>query len=336
MNNMISIIIPAYNAEKYIERSINSVLNQSYPDIELIVVNDGSTDRTSKILESYGDKIRYFYQENRGVASARNLGIEIANGNYIAFLDSDDYLDQFFCERMITNAISSNSDIVVCNLALENVNGNRRKGFNFFRTEKIILRDKRSYQKAFKIFGNSSCNKIFRKSIIYSVRFPNFKIGEDALFVLETLLNSKELFCLNEELYIYFDNKFSVTNAEIDKQAINNYVRVHNLKRELIIKYSKFSELKFSLKDYYIQYFLMYTHSIRKVKNKAIQNILWENWLNINFNDFLLGTILIQIIKFSNNINWVYYAGMILTGKGIPLVFYRIKYFKYYYTIKIK
>ena len=80
----------------------------------------------------------------------------------------------------------------------------------------------------------------------------------------------------------------------------------------------------------------MYTHSIRKVKNKAIQNILWENWLNINFNDFLLGTILIQIIKFSNNINWVYYAGMILTGKGIPLVFYRIKYFKYYYTIKIK
>ena len=250
MNNMISIIIPAYNAEKYIERSINSVLNQSYPDIELIVVNDGSTDRTSKILESYGDKIRYFYQENRGVASARNLGIEIANGNYIAFLDSDDYLDQFFCERMITNAISSNSDIVVCNLALENVNGNRRKGFNFFRTEKIILRDKRSYQKAFKIFGNSSCNKIFRKSIIYSVRFPNFKIGEDALFVLETLLNSKELFCLNEELYIYFDNKFSVTNAEIDKQAINNYVRVHNLKRELIIKYSKFSELNFSLKDY--------------------------------------------------------------------------------------
>jgi glycosyltransferase involved in cell wall biosynthesis len=89
--SLVSVIIPAFNAERYLERAIDSVLSQTYSSIELIVVDDGSVDSTADICRSYGDRIRYFYQENQGVSVARNRGIEEANGEYIAFLDADDW-----------------------------------------------------------------------------------------------------------------------------------------------------------------------------------------------------------------------------------------------------
>ena len=110
---MISIIIPAYNAEKYITETINSVLNQTYTDWELIIIDDGSTDNTAKIIKQFcekDDRIKYYYQENGGVSSARNLGIEKAEGNIIAFLDADDiWLENNLSEK--NKVLSENEDV---------------------------------------------------------------------------------------------------------------------------------------------------------------------------------------------------------------------------------
>ena len=101
----ISIIVPVFNSEKTIERCLTSLINQSYFDIEIIVVDDGSTDRTARLIEKIAEKtslVKYFYQENSGVSAARNLGISKSNGEYIMFVDSDDCLERNACELLIS------------------------------------------------------------------------------------------------------------------------------------------------------------------------------------------------------------------------------------------
>ena len=109
MSDMISIIIPAYNAADYLAQTIESVLNQTYSDFELILIDDGSTDRTREIIKDYQCKdarIKYFYKENGGVSSARNLGLQKATGDFVSFLDSDDLWDRRFLESMYHHEVS--------------------------------------------------------------------------------------------------------------------------------------------------------------------------------------------------------------------------------------
>ena len=103
---MISVIIPVYNAEKYLDRTVNSILNQTYHDFELILVDDGSTDNSPKICDEYAlkhDEIVVLHKKNAGLGEARHSGLDAATGDYIAFFDSDDYIDEIYVEKMYTN-----------------------------------------------------------------------------------------------------------------------------------------------------------------------------------------------------------------------------------------
>lgn len=111
----ISIIIPAYNAEKYIEKCLDSIISQTKKELEIIVVNDGSTDNTESIVKNYKDKrIKYFKNKNQGIGKTRNFGIEKATGKYIMFIDSDDYIEKNECEKLYCKAENNNLDIVIC------------------------------------------------------------------------------------------------------------------------------------------------------------------------------------------------------------------------------
>ena len=111
----ISIVVPIYNAEKYIEKCIDSLVNQSKKELEFILINDGSTDETEKLIKAYKDKrIKYFKNKNQGIGKTRNFGIEKSTGKYILFLDSDDYLDLNTCEILYKAAEKENSDLVIC------------------------------------------------------------------------------------------------------------------------------------------------------------------------------------------------------------------------------
>ena len=123
---LISIIVPVYNVESYLKRCIESILNQTFRDFELILVNDGSTDNSEIICKEYAlkdERIKYFYQRNKGVSEARNKGIDNSSGEYIQFIDSDDYVDENFLEIVVNRFKRDNSDIVFIGFYNEYNNG---------------------------------------------------------------------------------------------------------------------------------------------------------------------------------------------------------------------
>ena len=112
----ISIIVPIYNAEKYIKKCVESLLRQTKEELEIILINDGSTDQTEKIIKTFQDpRIRYFKNKNQGIGKTRNFGIQKAEGEYISFVDSDDTLEKTACEELYQKAKKDNLDVVVCN-----------------------------------------------------------------------------------------------------------------------------------------------------------------------------------------------------------------------------
>ena len=118
----VSVIVPVYNTEKYLAKCLDSLVNQTLKDIEIIVVNDGTKDNSEKIINKYlkkYSKIRYYKKENGGLSSARNYGIELANGEYVGFVDSDDYVKDGMFSKMYECAIKNNSDIVVCDTIMK-------------------------------------------------------------------------------------------------------------------------------------------------------------------------------------------------------------------------
>ena len=214
--NLITIIVPIYNAEKYIERCIKSIINQSYRDIEIILVDDGSKDRSAIICDEYAKKdsrIRVIHKKNEGVSKARNVGIDIAKGDYILFADSDDWLELNMCQKMIDSAIDNKSDIVVCEY--NNYYENNK------RTEKLILDDfnNRAFSSIItddkKKYGGFPWNKLIKKEIIIKKFNENIHYYENLLFFLE---NSQ------------FDLKYSVVHEPLYNYCINDNSAVHSKK----------------------------------------------------------------------------------------------------------
>lgn len=325
----LSVIIPAFNEERYISRAIDSVFQQTQKNIELIVVDDGSIDNTAEIVKSYGAKVKYYYQQNKGVAAARNFGIENSNGSFIAFLDADDYVLPKMYEKLLIEAQCTNSDIVLCNIYFENRNGLRIKAFNYQECQ-LDLNKPKYLDKAFRIIGDSCCNKIYRRSLVQGIRFPELNLGEDGLFVLECLLKAKEIYCLNEPLYVYFQNPISITKSGVNYKIIEIYGQFQSRKRELISKYNCIGILNNALQNYYIKSFLIYANSIRQIKDTKERYLCWGKWLIINRDDYLNRTSLSIIIAVSTNIHWVYYVGMIVTCAFIDPLLKRIRNSKYY------
>lgn len=185
----VSVIIPAYNAEKTIAKSIESVLNQKLKGIEIIVVNDGSTDKTYEVAKRYeNSNVEVLNKENGGVSTARNAGIDAADGEYIAFLDSDDYYDTDAITKMYDIAKESKLDIVSCGHAEKNATlyGGNDQTFDDF----IATTNKEIGQHYLDLFPKSACMKLFRTAIIkkYKIRFDEgMSLGEDLYFTWSIL-----------------------------------------------------------------------------------------------------------------------------------------------------
>ncbi|MDC9721962.1 MAG: glycosyltransferase family 2 protein [Urechidicola sp.] len=328
---LITVIIPAYNSEKFIRRAIDSVLNQLYKNIEIIVIDDGSTDNTAKIIKSYADKVKYIYQENKGVASARNKGIINSNGTYIAFLDADDYVLPNMYKQLIENAHKSNADIVCCNFYQENDLGLRKIAFKKI-NQNLDLSKSNDLVFAAKHIGNSCWNKLFKRSLIQNLKFPKIKRGEDSLFVLESLLNAKRVVFISNALYVYYQNSLSVTRSNIDISVIENHIYTLNEKKRLVKEYHFQTLLNKGLEKYFYKYFLIFSKAIIRVKDNELREEFWNVWLKENRNNFLKESSLKYISLISTNIKWVYFAGMIFSGRFYFVVKDRINNLKYYFN----
>lgn len=240
----ISVIVPVYNGEKYLNRCIDSLLNQSYRNNEYIFINDGSTDDTLEILNNYAKKderITVIDKKNTGVSDSRNIGIGNASGNYICFCDADDIYDKNYIEIMHSLAIKNNASVVKCNFRVVDKSGKQiDRGKDFFSNKKFNNENIISDIIPLCLGGDIPCFTylLMIKKDVLNIKFPtDIAMMEDVVFYIDLLLNIDSLFITGEQLYtIMFNNEGATNNVKNYKRNISNVILVnryiHNILSE--------------------------------------------------------------------------------------------------------
>ena len=226
MMNLISVIVPVYNVEPYLRQCIDSILNQTYTDFELILVDDGSTDRCPEICDKYkekDDRVRVLHKQNGGLSDARNHGIDIANGDYITFIDSDDMVSKDYLEVLIQSLKSTGASISCCqhvqfaienDIQVSNISKNRIEiisGMEACRRQYMPYKPENHKNIFVMAWGN-----VFNKSIFTDIRFPVGKIREDEAIIPIILYEARTVCICSEPLYFYRKRPGSIMNSNFN------------------------------------------------------------------------------------------------------------------------
>jgi len=224
LNKKISIIVPIYNCRDYIERCIDSLLDQSYQGLEIILINDGSTDGVEEILDRYRQENRIIIinQENRGVSAARNAGLDIATGDYIGFVDADDYAAREMYSTLLEKALEADADITQC--AMLCISEGREQVAYAPKSERLIKDIGRSSKELFRLLCYGCCSKLYKRETVEGIRFDgSYPVGEDLLFNLRALKNAKGLLFLPDALYYYERRADSATHTAIEGERLLSF-----------------------------------------------------------------------------------------------------------------
>lgn len=226
---LISVIIPAYNIEDYIGACLDSLIQQTYKNIEIIVVNDGSSDNTGKVINEYAfeyENMKVIHKKNNGVSAARNSGIDIANGEYIGFIDGDDTIDKDMFEILIDNAIKYDADISHCGYRMvfpSRVDYYHNTGVLINQDNKSGLRDLLVGDKV----EPGLWNKIYRKGLFENIRInEDIKINEDLLVNYYLFKKSSKSIFYDKCLYNYTLRKNSASTSKINRNKIMDPIKV--------------------------------------------------------------------------------------------------------------
>ena len=277
MIKKVSIIIPVYNVQDYLERCLNSIISQTYKNVEIILVDDGSTDDSGKICDQYKNKnenIIVIHKKNEGQSIARREGLEISTGEYISFVDADDFLNDSFYEKMIFLLEEFNCDIAICDYLKFSDNNLKvnlfNKENNSLKKQVLLPCDaiKEILQKDNKI-TNFLWNKVYKRHIFENIIFPNFNIYEDFAIMYRLMDNSKKIVYSSEKLYYYFDRKNSSSKGIPSKYIINK-IRVKKEKKKFLLK--KEYNLKNELDEY--RFFSDY-HNFKIIARNQNKNIFF-------------------------------------------------------------
>ena len=228
-DSLVSIIVPIYNAEKYLGSCIQSVLRQTYTNWELILIDDGSTDKSGRIAEEYGfadERITVFHQKNLGVSLARNQGIDEATGNYVVFLDADDELIEDCLAKTVNIAEETNADVVA---------GRSCENQELFQ-DRIIWTGAEALENSLKdhLFTYSACAKLIRREFIGKTRFtPDIRINEDSYFVFQLLCKQNVFVLTNDVIYFYRANSESSSRTVFSEKYFD-ILKVSDLKYKKI------------------------------------------------------------------------------------------------------
>lgn len=223
----VSVIIPVYNTEKYLRECLDSVTGQSLKDIEIICINDGSTDNSLEILKEYeklDDRITVISQENSGLSITRNNGIKLANGKYIYFIDSDDYLEVTALEELFNISEEKNLDLLIFKLINFDDGNDKKYTSDYYEMDSLMyLKDKvfsyRDIGEDVLNFAVSAPGKFFKKELIEDLKFPENLIFEDNLFFAEVMLNAKRVSIYDKHLYNRRIRQNSITTTHSIKFA---------------------------------------------------------------------------------------------------------------------
>lgn len=229
---MFTVIVPVYNVEKYLAKCLDSIAMQIFKDFECIIVDDGSTDNSNIIIDKYvnnDQRFKVIHQRNMGVSAARNAALDIAKGDYITFVDADDYISNDFLEKFALKISSTNADVVICGLFKINKYSIEEKVFESENTEEIknnVLGD---------LWPAYPCNKCYKKYLFKEIRFPVGKFFEDLLTIPEVCLYAKKIVCIHNKLYYYNCQDTNSINKSITIEKLYNMVEARLKNRRLAI-----------------------------------------------------------------------------------------------------
>lgn len=263
MNDLVSVIVPIYNAEKYLDRCVKSIINQSYQNIEVILVDDGSTDRSAAICviwKNRDSRVKYCYQKNTGVSGARNFGLANISGQYIIFVDADDYLDETYIQKLMLAERESRADIIISN-AIDVYDDNTTKMADLA-TENLRLTRDEAVDHFLKgdLFTPVCWGRLYRKKCIESIKFDtSMRIAEDGKFFLDAINNCDSVYVIAERLYFYYIRPGSAVHEGFNSKyydelkfcedLVETYKAKYNLNVAAQMKLYRFTMRLLEMKD---------------------------------------------------------------------------------------
>lgn len=304
----ISIIVPVYNVEDYIEKCIKSILNQVFTEFELILVDDGSTDNSGNICDKYAEKdnrIIVIHKENGGISSARNIGLNIAKGEYIAFVDSDDYINKNMYHTLYNLIIKTQSDIAMCNYKTiskdEEVNLNEDQIINSHDIKCI-----NNIQYLNNLYGKDKVkyivmwNKLYKNEIFRKLRFKDSRIEEDEFIIHHVLYLSDKIVYIDKNYYYYMQRNNSIVGSKYNLKRLDKIYALEDRieffkEKKLVDLYNK------AVKDYIDVFFWNYYEmkkeingykkeikNIMKSYNKVLKDMLFNPFISLKHKLFLI------------------------------------------------
>lgn len=271
----VSVIVPVYNTEKYLRRCLDSLVNQTIEDIEIIVINDCSPDNSKEILKEYEkkhkDKIKVFHNKtNKGIGYNRNYGIKKATGEYIGFVDSDDWVNETMYDKLYKKAKEDNLDLVLCNFHkmlekennLEEIDANEISYFkntNLKQTPNLLLD-----------VELAPWNKLYKKELIKEITFPENLKYEDTIFVLKAMARSKKIGMVDEKLNYYLVRSKSETT--VMNKKVYDILKVSKMMIDELKSHDYYNDVKDYAEAMTIRNLFRYTLQQRYQKDKKLAN----------------------------------------------------------------
>lgn len=223
MSDTISVIVPVYNVEKYLKECLDSLINQTYANIEIIAVDDGATDGCPQILDEYAlkdSRIKVIHKQNGGLSSARNCGVKVATGEYVIFVDSDDYFDLSAVETLLKAAKETDADIIETGLT--------NKGDLFGSgSNAVFLIEKEELLKQFfseKGFTVTACGQMYRRKLFNEISFPEGRVFEDYATTYQLVYAAEKIAAVSKKIYYYRSNPSSITTVKFSKKRMEYFI----------------------------------------------------------------------------------------------------------------
>ncbi len=277
MNNKVSIVVPIYNSEKFISRCLDSIINQTYKNIEIILVNDGSFDQSKNIIKKYNDdRIKYIEQKNMGLSGARNTGIDNSTGEYIFFLDSDDCIELDSIELLINKVIKDKLD--VCIGLLKYIKDDKEYNINRKLDNRVVVTGLSAINEMLlaKNIRFHAVAKLFKRELFDGVCFPIGRLYEDTGCIYKAIYKAKRVGYINKKIYNYYFNNVSISKSKFNFKKLD-LIHFTNEIEDFLINNNCFKICKNNYYNFKVDSYISLYKDIRKSEmNKKDIEILNE------------------------------------------------------------
>lgn len=296
MTDKISVIIPVYNVENYLHRCIDSIIHQTHKNLEIILVNDGSTDNSGNICDEYAakdDRIIVIHKKNEGSSCARNAGLEVAKGNYISFVDSDDFINVTMLEKILKNIIEYNLDVIEIPPKFSHEN-------NVFDDTLIIEDPILATKRVIEDVTFAVWRRVFKKSIIEDMRFIPGIIHQDVFYTMDMLKRITRHGFLNSELYYYNSDSDSIIRSKYSLHKITIAIRATEYIKQNIIDHPYLkTPLTNYITFYYTDHYFLLSRNTHIDPERVFRKKLKREIFNhLNFKNLNLRSLMVVILPF--------------------------------------